>query len=1809
MTEESLFHEALAKPLGERADFLAAACAGQPELRAAVEALLAAHEASGNPLDRPPAELDQTIDSRPNLASPRAAAAPPGVTVDQPPQVSVNMVLAGRYKIVEQIGEGGMGTVYMAQQMEPVKRLVAVKIIKPGMDSKEVLARFEAERQALALMDHPNIARVLDAGATESGRPYFVMELVKGIPITQYCDQRRFTPRERLELFLPVCQAIQHAHQKGIIHRDIKPSNVLVALYDDHPVPKVIDFGLAKATGRALTEKTLITGFGALVGTPEYMSPEQASLNNQDIDTRCDIYTLGVLLYELLTGSTPVDRKSLANAAMLEVLRIVREVEAPRPSTKLSSSANLPSIAASRGTEPAKLTKLLRGELDWVLLKALEKDRGRRYETANGLARDIQRYLADEVVEARPPSTGYRLWKSVRRHKAQVIAAGLLLLTLLAGIAGTTFGLLRAKHQQHVAEEAQRKEHDRAEGERKAKLESDARRIEAEKQQRRAEAGEKLADERLEQVVEEKKRVVEEKKKVDAEKKKAQAERQIALEETQIALAVQDFLEHKLLGQADVTQQANALIRAGHIAAEANQNVTVHELLARAAEELAPDRIDAAIPNQPRVQAEILRTVGITYRGVGDYRRAVAFLERSLALSRRQIGGEHPETLAIMSDLGAAYQAAGKLDQALPLFEKTLQLQKATLGRAHPATLVTMNNMAVAYQVAGKLDLALPLYEEAFTLQKAKFGSEDVGTLTGMNNLAGAYTAAGKLDLAVPLFEETLKLEKAKLGRQHPSTLGTMDRLAVAYQAAGKRDLALPLAEEALRLKKAKLGFDHPETLQTMSILAVAYKAAGRLDLALPLLEETLKLRKAKLGPDHPETLESMNNLALAYHTAGRLDLALPLYEETFTLEKAKLGPEHPETLNCMNNLAGAYQAVGKLNLALPLFEESLKDCKAKLGPEHPDTLQRMNNLATAYLAVGKLDLALPLLDETLRLRKAKLGPDHPDTLASMNNLAGAYEQTGQLDKSIRLFEETLRLRQMKFGRQHPDTLTTVAWLGVNYKDSGRLAEALPLLEEAHRASKKVPALQWVSNQLLDGYARAGEREKAASLAKDLLAGARSRLPKHSLVLAQEFETVGSSLLREKAFAEAEPVLREALAIRDEAQPDFPSTFYTKSLLGRALFGQKKYAQAEPLLLAGYRGLKEREAKIPPGFSIYLTEALERLVQLYDAWEKKDEATKWRKELQSRKDAATRGQIGTPQAEESRQIIKVAPGPRHPDMLSGLSDLPKGRQAADKLGLSLPLLEKALRQSKAKLGPDHPDTLRCMDSLAVAYLHAGKSSLAQPLLEEALKLKTETLGPEHLSTLESMNNLAGAYQENGKLDLAVPLFEETLKLRKAKLGPDHPDTLTGMNNLANAYQHVGKLSLALPLLEETLKLTRAKLGREHLDTLGSMNNLAAAYFAAGKLAVALPLFEETLRLYKAKLGPDHPYTLATMNNLANAYQKAGKLDLALPLFEETLKLTKAKLGPEHPHTLKTMDGLAGAYQSAGRLDLALPLFEETLKLRKAKLGPEHPETVLSMDELGVAYWKMGRLDKSIPIFEDLLKLCEATFGRRHPHTLAAIANLGVNYKDANRLAEALPLLEEAYRASKKSPGMPWISGRLLDCYVLAGEREKAVSLAEELLAGARRQLPKDSPLLAAQLATVGSSLLQVNAFADAEPLLREALAIRKKAQPDVWSTFNAQSLLGAALLGQKKYGEAEPLLLAGYRGMREREAKFPQAGKVRLTEALERLVQLYDAWEKKDEAAKWRKELQSRNDAATRGQIGTPRAENRDDPTSPGLKR
>ncbi|MEM6749132.1 MAG: serine/threonine-protein kinase [Planctomycetota bacterium] len=437
---EAIFHEARQRSAAERSAYIDGACGADLALRAKVEALLEADAEAASFLESVTLDPEATLEHR--------VGAPP------PPSEQPGQEL-GRYKLLQKIGEGGFGSVWMAEQREPVKRRVALKIIKLGMDTKQVIARFEAERQALAMMDHPHIAKVFDAGSTETGRPYFVMEYIRGVPVLEYCDTEKLSPVERLKLFIPVCQAIQHAHQKGIIHRDIKPGNVLITLHDGVPVPKVIDFGIAKATSAELTNKTLFTEHRQMIGTPAYMSPEQAEMSGLDIDTRSDIYALGVLLYELLTGTTPFDNRSLLQAGYEQMMHIIREQEPHKPSTRLSSLGETATrMAAQRRTDAGKLGLLLRGDLDWIVMKCLEKDRSRRYDTANGLAADIQRHLDDEPVKAGPPSAGYRLSKFVKRNRVQVIAGGAIAASLVLGVLGATAGLLWALDEKQRADVA-----------------------------------------------------------------------------------------------------------------------------------------------------------------------------------------------------------------------------------------------------------------------------------------------------------------------------------------------------------------------------------------------------------------------------------------------------------------------------------------------------------------------------------------------------------------------------------------------------------------------------------------------------------------------------------------------------------------------------------------------------------------------------------------------------------------------------------------------------------------------------------------------------------------------------------------------------------------------------------------------------------------------------------------------------------------------------------------------------------------------------------------------------------------------------------------------------------------------------------------------------------------------------------------------------------------------------------------------------------------------------------------------------------
>jgi serine/threonine protein kinase len=857
--------------LAERADYLDAACAGDAALLQQVEALLQKHEQAGSFL-RPPAVPQSTLDTA--VGGRAGGHANPRQSV--PTEAAGDRI--GPYELLQKLGEGGMGVVWSAEQTDPVKRHVALKVIKPGMDSVQVLRRFEAERQALALMDHPNIAKVLDAGATPGGRPYFVMELIQGVPITKYCDEHHLSVRERLELFVHVCRAIQHAHQKGVIHRDVKPNNVLVCTQDGKPVPKVIDFGVAKALHQRLTDETFYTEIGAIVGSLEYMSPEQAEVSPLGVDTRADVYALGVLLYELLTGTTPLGPGRLLWTGYAEVLRLIREETPAKPSTRLTQSAeSLPSVAALRRTEPVRLAKELRGDLDWIVMKALEKDRSRRYEAASSFARDVERYLSDEPVEACPPSARYRLSKFLRRHRGPVLAGLGLVGLLVAGIVGTSWGLLHADRARREAVSAR----------------------EAEAEQRR-----------------------------------------VAEERENETRAVLDFVETRVLGAARPEGEGDGLGR---------------DVSLRKAMETALPFVEQGFRGQPLIEARLRRTIGVSFRSLGELATAAEQFQKAHTLYAEQFGPDHPATVRVLGDVANSYQDLGKRTDALHLREELLAIQTARFGRDHPDTIWTMAGLANSYNSLGRYADARRLYEEVLARRKAALGCDHLETLRAMNNLGYNYTNLGRYTDALQLFETSLPRCKDCLGPDHPETLKSMHGLACSYHFLNRFAEAVKYHEQALALRKAKLGPDHPETLDSINEVARSYFGLGRHAEALKLREQAVALRTAKLGPEHPDTLMSKWGLADSYTAVGRFTDAVTLYKETLALYETKLGPEHPDTLNCSDNLAVAYAGLGRYDDAIEHFKKTLQVRSAKLGPQHPDNLIATYNIACCYaLAVPR---------------------------------------------------------------------------------------------------------------------------------------------------------------------------------------------------------------------------------------------------------------------------------------------------------------------------------------------------------------------------------------------------------------------------------------------------------------------------------------------------------------------------------------------------------------------------------------------------------------------------------------------------------------------------------------------------------------------------------------------------------------------------------------------------------------------------------------------------------------------------------------
>jgi serine/threonine protein kinase/Tfp pilus assembly protein PilF len=982
--EETIFEQALGIDPGQaREEFLRGECAGNEAMFERLQGLLRAHDRAGKFLEheRPADEV---------RLSPAFGVPPSGGAASGPAEAGTPNVLTekpgdriGRYKLLQKIGEGGCGVVYMAEQEEPVRRRVALKIIKLGMDTRQVIARFEAERQALALMDHPNIAKVFDAGVTErpltqslfsgagsaaasaapvgaladrnvcsatapntarqaralphneqisrsggeglsAGRPYFVMELVRGVKITEYCDEKKLTTQQRLELFTQVCRAVQHAHQKGIIHRDLKPSNILVSVNDGVAVPKVIDFGIAKATtGEPLTKKTVFTAFEQFIGTPAYMSPEQALVTNVDIDTRSDIYSLGVLLYELLTGQTPFDPKELLKSGLEAMRRTICEREPARPSTRLTDLVaadvrRLTTLSEEDRTssrrllqEKERLVSQLRGDLDWIVMKCLEKDRARRYETANGLATDIQRHLNNEPVVACPPSNLYKFQKLVRRNKLAFAAGGGIAAALVIGLALALWQSIEKTRAYNRAAAAER---------------------------------EALANE-----------------------KKAQTQ---ASRSEQVALFLKDMLEG-----------------AGPEVAKGRDATILLEILDKTAE-----RISNELTNQPEVEADLQNTIGSMYRELGQYKKAELILRRALAANKQL----HPEGALVVRDslnkLSAALYSQGSLAESEALSRESLALTRKLLGNEHAYVVSALNDLTANLTFQGKFAEAKVLGQEALALSKKVTGLDDSDVASQLSILADVDRNLGNYAEAEAGFREAVAVLRKAAGADNRDLEMALNGLAIALSDEKKFAEAEVVSREALAMDRRLLGNDHPEVIVNLGNLAAILVDEKKYAEAERLSREALALARKLPAGNEKRVAFLLNALAATLGREKKFAEAEPVAREGLAIARKVLGDD-PMLATFVSNLGQFLAAQDKYDEAEPLQREALAIRRKMLGPQHPDIAESLSQLGEVLNKQGKFTEAEDRLREALAM--ANKFPDNDyanptNVLAELNKVLAA---------------------------------------------------------------------------------------------------------------------------------------------------------------------------------------------------------------------------------------------------------------------------------------------------------------------------------------------------------------------------------------------------------------------------------------------------------------------------------------------------------------------------------------------------------------------------------------------------------------------------------------------------------------------------------------------------------------------------------------------------------------------------------------------------------------------------------------------------
>jgi eukaryotic-like serine/threonine-protein kinase len=834
-------------------------------------------------------------------------------------EVQTSFQSIGPYRLIQLLGTGGMGEVWRAEQTEPFHRTVALKLIKAGMDTKAVVARFDSERQALALMEHPNIAKVYDAGATAEGRPYFVMEYVPGVPITDYCDRHRLPIKERLELLMRVCEGVQHAHQKAVIHRDLKPSNVLVEELDQKPVPKIIDFGLAKAAGPRLTEMTMFTEVGAMVGTPAYMSPEQADRNERNIDTRTDVYALGVILYELLVGDLPFGVPELREAGMEAMLQKIRQQEPTRPSIKIKSSGDSSRDAATkRGEEPQTLARHLRGELDWITMRALEKDRARRYGSPSELAADLQRHMQNQPVLAGPPTAIYRAGKFIRRHRFGVaVAAGALVLLL-------AFSITTALQARRIARERDR-----------------ANRI----------TEFMVGMFKVSDPNEAKGNVVTAREILDKASKE---------------------ITTGLSGDSEVQSDLMQTM------ARTYANLGLFSLAHGLAQTALENRQGTLGPENPKT-LQSMNQLGWILDREGRDNEAEKLTRQSLAIEKRVLGSEDTLTLEAMDNLAVILEKQGEYKEEEALERELVAIRRRRFGPENLSTVRSMANLATSVRLLGRTAEAEQMYRNTLEIEQRVLGREHPQTIATMHNYANLLDEQGHYAEAEKLYRETLAIESRVLGPDHPDTADTMMTLgnALAY-GPGNTAEAEALYRKSLAIQQRVLGPDHPATIRALEGLANVLSTEGHYAEAEKLHRQILSIRQRTLAPEHTDVLLSKYNLADVLFREGRLPEAEKWFRETLEAQTRVLGPENPDTLASRASLARVLVSEGHYQEAESMARQTLEVQLRVLGPQHADSINTLQYLGMALAHNQHYDEAKKLFTDTID----KLTKTHESTIS-----------------------------------------------------------------------------------------------------------------------------------------------------------------------------------------------------------------------------------------------------------------------------------------------------------------------------------------------------------------------------------------------------------------------------------------------------------------------------------------------------------------------------------------------------------------------------------------------------------------------------------------------------------------------------------------------------------------------------------------------------------------------------------------------------------------------------------------------------------